>query len=124
MAVDSVQIALLCSHIPLYLYGQAVPRNVLTTGHARVCFQPQAASRLTNNQQFLSTLYDLQVLKFHLSFTSWGDFVNLKNRKKTRNFPIEAVTEQQTRGICDVQHLKWDSIVWHPYAHQRYHPLF
>jgi hypothetical protein len=31
--------------------------------------QPQAASRLTNNQQFLSTLYDLQVLKFHLSFT-------------------------------------------------------
>jgi hypothetical protein len=34
--------------------------------------QPQAASRLTNNQQFLSTLYDLQVLKFHLSFSSWG----------------------------------------------------
>jgi hypothetical protein len=27
------------------------------------------ASRLTNNQQFLSTLYDLQVLKFYLSFT-------------------------------------------------------
>jgi hypothetical protein len=33
-----------------------------------LCSQPQAASRLTNNQQFLSTLYDLQVLKFHLSF--------------------------------------------------------
>ena len=31
--------------------------------------QPQAASRLTNNQQFLSTLYNLQVLKFYLSFT-------------------------------------------------------
>ena len=71
MVVDSVQIALLCPHIPLYLYGQAVPRNALMMGHARfvlVCSWPQAASRLTNNQQFLSTLYDLQVLKFHLSF--------------------------------------------------------
>jgi hypothetical protein len=35
---DSVQIALLCPHIPLYLYGQAVPRNALTKVSARVCF--------------------------------------------------------------------------------------
>jgi hypothetical protein len=35
---DSVQIALLCPHIPLYLYGQAVPRNAFTMGHAQVCF--------------------------------------------------------------------------------------
>jgi hypothetical protein len=73
MVVDSVQIALLYPHILLYLYGQAVPRNAFTTGHTHVCSsfpQPQAASRLTNNQQFLSTLYDLQVLKFHLSFNS------------------------------------------------------
>jgi hypothetical protein len=32
MIVDSVKIALLCPHIPFYLYGQAVPRN------ARVSF--------------------------------------------------------------------------------------
>ncbi len=68
---DSVLIALLRPHIPLYLYGQAVPRNALTMGMPRFVFlysQPQAASRLTNNQQFLSILYDLQVLKCHLSF--------------------------------------------------------
>jgi hypothetical protein len=40
-------------------------------GFVFLCSQPQAASRLTNNQQFLSTLYDLQVLNFHLSFTTW-----------------------------------------------------
>jgi hypothetical protein len=32
---DSVQIALLCPHIPLYLY---VPRKVLTAGHAGLFF--------------------------------------------------------------------------------------
>ena len=38
MVVDSVLIALLCPHIPLYLYGQAVSRNAfITTGHSRVC---------------------------------------------------------------------------------------
>jgi hypothetical protein len=78
---NSVQIALLYPHIPLYLYGQAVPGNVLTMGmpgFVFLCSQPQAASRRTNNQQFLSTLYDLQVLKFHLSFSVISPYVHIE----------------------------------------------
>ena len=47
--------------------------------------QPQAASRLTNNQQFLSTLYDLQVLKFHLSFTTMSN-VHTKSYEQLRGY--------------------------------------
>jgi hypothetical protein len=88
MVVDSVQKALLCPHIPLYLYNQAIPRNALMTVHAGfvlLCSQPQAASRLTNNQQFLSTLYDLQVLKFHLSFSSTNIMEKNKQTNKQTN---------------------------------------
>jgi hypothetical protein len=57
--VDSVQIALLCPHNPLYLYGQAVPRNALKREHAHVCFSLFSApgSLSAHKQQAISEYF-------------------------------------------------------------------
>jgi hypothetical protein len=82
-----------------------------------LCFQPQAASRFTNNQQFLSTLYDLQVLKFHLSFStkrarkscesgSWKG----QDTSDVLDFPVVEVIDQQDTRVRHYQTLDFKLI--------------